>query len=120
LFEEMNLREIDLFFEAQEEPNKGCMLALRQFLLAFHPDITEAWKWRLPFYLYKGKTFCYLWTDKKTKMPYVGIVEGGKIAHPMLIKGDRTRMKILPIDPNSDLPVEVLEEVLEEAKTFYR
>lgn len=33
---------------------------------------------------------------------------------------DRTRMKILPIDPNSDLPVEVLEEVLEEARTFYR
>jgi len=29
-------------------------------------------------------------------------------------------MKILPIDPNSDLPVEVLEEVLEEARTFYR
>ena len=33
---------------------------------------------------YQQKMFCYLWTDKKTHEPYIGIVEGNKIDHPLL------------------------------------
>ena len=36
----------------------------------------------------------------------------------MLQQGDRARMKILPIDPEADLPLELLAEVLQMAITI--
>ncbi|MCF6352841.1 MAG: DUF1801 domain-containing protein [Cyclobacteriaceae bacterium] len=71
------------------------MQALRAHILAFDPQIIEAWKYRLPFFLYKKKMFCYFWADKKTGLPYIGIVEGRNIDHPMLEQGNRKRMKII-------------------------
>lgn len=115
----MEIKEIEAYFESQVEPVKGCLLALRSVIMDFDPQITEAWKWRLPFYCYRGKTFCYLWIDKKTKLPYVGVVEGGRIDHPMLEQGDRTRMKVMYIQPEEDLPVEALYEILSEARKYY-
>jgi len=114
------LRNIDNYFLNLPEPNRSCMQALRDYILALHPEITEAWKYRLPFFLYKGKMFCYFWADKKTGLPYIGIVEGININHPMLEQGNRKRMKILRISPEADLPIEVIEEVLTEAMKFYK
>jgi hypothetical protein len=48
----------DNFFLRQEEPAKGCLLAMRDIILAFGPDITSAWKYGMPFFCYKGKMFC--------------------------------------------------------------
>jgi hypothetical protein len=77
------LRDIDQFFLNQPEPAKGCLLYLRELILGFDTNITEAWKYKMPFYCYKDKMFCYLWVNKKTHQPYLGIVEGRKIAHPL-------------------------------------
>jgi hypothetical protein len=109
---------IENWFAQQEEPNKSCYLALRQIILRFDPDISEAWKYRLPFYLYKGKSFCYLWEDKKTHEPYIGIHNGYLIEHSSLVAGDRTRIKVFPISPLEDIPVEALYEVFAEAKAL--
>ncbi|WP_315820994.1 DUF1801 domain-containing protein [Paraflavitalea speifideaquila] len=79
------LREIDQYFLEKEEPVKSYLLALREYLLHFDPKVTEAWKYKMPFYCYKGKMFCYLWVHKKNQQPYLGIVEGNKIYHPQLI-----------------------------------
>ena len=64
--------------------------------------------------------FCYFHADKKTDQPYIGIANGDKIDHPALFQGTRTRMKVLYIDPNVDLPISILEEILSEAKTLYK
>jgi hypothetical protein len=69
------------------------------------------------FLLLHGRMLCYLWTDKKTKEPYVGIADGYKINDP-LIQGDRARMKILPINPVRDIPVKALKAILEQAISF--
>lgn len=74
----------------------------------------------MPCFIYKGKQFCYLWKDKKTHEPYILIVEGGKIDHPALVQGDRARMKILPINPLEDLPLETIKEVFVEAVKLYK
>ncbi len=113
------LSELESFYEKQEEPVRGCLLALRSIILDFDPKITESWKWRLPFFCIPKKSFCYLWIDKKTKHPYIGIVKGGLIDHPALVQGDRKVMKVLPIDPNEDIPIEMIVEILEMAKSFY-
>src|SRR5471030_1145787 len=99
------LREIDNFFLQKEEPVKSCLLFLREYLLAYDKNITEAWKYKMPFYCYNGKMFCYLWVNKKTHQPYIGIVEGRKIEHPLLIIEKRSRMKIMLLDAREDIPV---------------
>ena len=112
------MRDIDLYYLQKEEPVKSCLLFLRQHILGFDKDITEAWKYRMPFFCYKGKMFCYLWT-KKNGLPYIGIVEGKRIDHPDLILEERARMKILLIDPNIDLPIHTINTVLKTALSFY-
>ncbi len=95
------------------------MLALRSMLLRFDPNITEQWKYGMPFYCYNNKMFCYLWIHKKYKQPYIGIVEGNKIDHPLLIQEKRARMKILLLDPTKDVPVKVVSAILKRAVALY-
>jgi len=113
------LNAIDKYYLNQSEPTKGCLLALRKIILDFASDITEEWKYSMPFFYYKKKMFCYIWFHKKYEAPYIGIVEGYKIEHPVLIAEKRSRMKIMLIDPNEDIPVETITEILRTASAFY-
>ncbi len=113
------LRDIDQWYLNHEEPNLSCFQALREWILRFDQDITEAWKYRMPMFVYKGKMFCYLWSDKRTNQPYIGIVKGKFIEHPLLIQAKRAKMKVLYIDPNDDLPIDLIEEIFETAKQLY-
>lgn len=106
------LNAIDSYFLNKDEPIKSCLLFLRDYILNFDKNITEAWKYGMPFYCYKGKMFCYLWVHKKTHNPYIGIVEGRKIEHPLLILEKRARMKIMELNAEQDIPVELVKEIL--------
>jgi hypothetical protein len=86
------LRELDTFYLSQDEPNRGFMLGLRQYILNYDTHFSEKWKWKLPFFYYKNKAFCYIWKDKKTKQVYLGIVQANKINHPLLIQGNRKKI----------------------------
>jgi hypothetical protein len=112
-------REIDNYFLQQPEPIKSYLLALREYILAFNDNITEAWKYRMPFYCYKGKMFCYLWVHKKYHQPYLGLVEGKKLNHPALIVEKRARMKIMLFDPEKDIPIKTIQSILGTAIRLY-
>lgn len=114
------MREFDNYYLQKEEPVKSCLLFLREHILNFDQNITETWKYRMPFFCYNGKMFCYLWIHKKNGLPYIGFVEGKKLDHPLLIIEDRARMKILLLDPAVDLPVETINDILKTAITFYK
>ena len=113
------IKDLDNFYLEKEEPIKSCMLALRDIIMSLDENITTSWKYKLPFFCYKKKMFCYLWIDKKTKFPYIGIVEGQRIEHFALYQGNRKRMKVLHVNPNEDFP-DYIEEILNEALDFYR
>ncbi|MGZ3753192.1 MAG: DUF1801 domain-containing protein [Mucilaginibacter sp.] len=113
------LRDIDNFYLQKAEPVKGCLLFLREHILHYDKNITEAWKYRMPFFCYKGKMFCYLWVHKKNGLPYIGIVEGKRIDHPALIIEDRARMKIMLLDPTADLPIDTINSILNTTIGFY-
>jgi len=113
------LREIDQFFLNQDEPTKSCLLYLREFILDFDDNITEAWKYKMPFYCYNGRMFCYLWVNKKTLQPYLGIVEGRRIEHPLLVMEKRSRMKTMTINANQDVPVETISLILKTVIDLY-
>jgi hypothetical protein len=115
-----SIRPIDNYFLQKTEPVKSCLEYLRLYMQNYNTGITEEWKYGMPFYYYKGKMFCYLWTDKKTHQPYIGIMEGRNIDHPMLVQDDRKRAKILYINANEDIPADMITGVLNMALKFYK
>ena len=108
------------YYLKKEEPNKSCLLALRNIILNQDINITETQKRGMPCFCYKKKMFCYLWTDKKTDEPYILMVEGKYLDHPELEEGKRSRMKIFRVNPNKDLPIGTIEGILQKALDLYR
>jgi hypothetical protein len=114
------VQELHNFYLTKEEPNKGCLLALRSMILEQDTNVTETRRYGMPCFCYQQKAFCYLWTDKKTDEPYLLLVEGKHLDYPELEEGDRSRMKILRIDPQQDLPVKTIASILQAALDLYR
>ncbi|WP_245893641.1 DUF1801 domain-containing protein [Sphingobacterium gobiense] len=114
------IEQLHNYYLNKEEPNKSCLFALRKIILSQDTNITETQKWGMPCFCYKKKMFCYLWTDKKTAEPYILMVEEKYLDHPELEEGNRTRMKIFRINPNKDLPLKKIENILQTALDLYR
>lgn len=93
---------------------------MKEIILKQDKDITNTLKYGMPFFCYKEKMFCYLWIHKKLKQPYIGIVEGKHIDESFLIQGNRSRMKIMLLDSNKDLPVETIESLIEKMLNLYK
>ena len=110
------MRALDAYYDGLSEPQQGCLLALRQVVQGFDQEIVETWKWKLPFFLYRNRMFCYFWIDKKTRHPYMGIVGGDALQHPALVQMHRAKIRKLIFDPHDDLPVKTILEVLDEAR----
>lgn len=114
------LRAIDNYYNTKEEPVKGCLQFLRQYILGLDKNITESLKYGMPFFCYNGKMLCYLWVHKKHKQPYIGIVEGAKINHPDLLTEKRARMKILLVDAENDIPVNKITAIFKDVLALYQ
>jgi hypothetical protein len=114
------MREQDHFYLDKDEPNKSCLLALRNIILNQDKNITETRKYGMPCFCYRKKMFCYLWVDKKTGEPYILFVEGKHLEHSKLEVGKRARMKIFRINPHRDLPLDTIELLLNNALDLYR
>lgn len=115
-----NLPDRDNFYLQKKEPAKSCLLALREIILSADKEITEAWKYGMPFFCFRGKMFCYLWVHKKNGQPYIGFVEGKHLDDPELLAENRSRMKILLLDAEKDLPVKKITSLLHKALRLYK
>ena len=92
---------------------------MREIILQHNAELVEAWKYRMPFFTYRGKMFCYLWIRRNEPVPYLGIVEGKLLNDPDLIQEKRARMKILLLDPSRDIPVRRVKRILTAALKIY-
>ena len=61
----MELNALGNFYLNQPEPLRSTLLALKEVILSQDKNITNSLKYGMPFFMYKGKMFCYLWKDKK-------------------------------------------------------
>ncbi|PST82080.1 hypothetical protein C7T94_14830 [Pedobacter yulinensis] len=116
---EDELSPLDAYFAARPEPERSCLHFLRRLILQLDPAMTEAWKYRMPFYYLHGKMFCYLRHHRQYRQPYIGIMEGRRLSHPLLLAEGRARVRILLVDPHQDLDAGTISSILLEARRFY-
>lgn len=109
------MKELDNFYLNLQEPDRSVFIALRQLILSLDSNLTPEWKYKLPFFYFKGKMFCYLWVHKKFKQPYIGIMDGNQLDYPELLQEDRKRVKILLVDPSKDIDVKKIKVILKDA-----
>ncbi|WP_308130804.1 DUF1801 domain-containing protein [uncultured Flavobacterium sp.] len=114
------VNEIDNSYLKQPEPFRSCLLALKDIILSQDTDITSVLKYGMPFFCYKGKMLCYLWIHKKQQQPYIGFMEGRYLDYQELVVENRSRIKILLFEPDQDLPVEKIENILKGALDLYK
>jgi hypothetical protein len=114
------MKQLDDFYLNLQEPIKGTFLALKEIILKQDNNITNVLKYGMPFFCYHDKMFCYLWFHKKLKQPYIGIVEGKSFEEPFFIQEKRSRMKIMLLDSNEDLLLEIIEKVIQKAIKLYK
>jgi hypothetical protein len=111
---------LDLFYLQLEEPYRSQLLNLRQHILGYDPGITEAWKFNMPSFLYKGNRFCYLRMDQKRKRYYMGFNDGKWLNHPSLTFENRSRIKIFLLDSDADLPFGTIDSIIDAAIKLYK
>lgn len=114
------MKEVDNFYEKQEDSIREVLFSLKEIIMKQDKDITNELKYGMPFFCYKGKMFCYLWIHKKYKQPYIGIVEGKHFDESFLIQEARSRMKVMLFDPDEDLPIDAIANVLQKALNLYK
>lgn len=112
--------ELQTFYLSKDEPNKSCLLTLRSIILNLDKNVVETIKWGMPCFCYRKKMFCYLWIDRKTDHPYLLMVEGKYLNHPKLEQDHRARMKVFNINPNRNLPIKAIENILKKALDLYK
>jgi uncharacterized protein YdhG (YjbR/CyaY superfamily) len=106
------LSDIRKYHDDQEEQTREALLYLRKHILNSDKSISEEWKYRLPFFYFKGKMLCYFWSDKKTKLPYIGFMDGVSMDHPALVQSDRKRVKVYTFNPSEDIDIQTIDELL--------
>lgn len=104
------------FYLSKQEPVRSCLEALRLLILGYDETMNETTKYGMPCFCLGDKIFCYLWTNKDSGQPYLLMKDGGRMQHTSLVQDGRKRMKTLPIDAQSDIPLEVIHSVFDEAK----
>lgn len=104
-------------FLKQPEPHCSCMLFLRKWLLG--QGLEEKFKYMTAMYYYKDKPFCYLTVTGKEKKLYIGFIKGHLMKHPKLEKEGRKQIKVIYLNPEKDLPIKTLSEIVRMAKKLY-
>ena len=100
----------------QPEPYKSILLQLQVAIELSVPILELKYKWKVPYYYYKGKPFCYLYVTKG----YVDVGFWGG-AHldkysKYLVSENRKVMKSLRYFTLDDIDQEILVMVLMEAE----
>jgi len=101
---------LESYYLSKPEPYQSCLLALRDFILCIDPQICHERKFQIPFFTYKGKKLGYLWLNGKKLM--LGFCLDKSLQE--IVPGIRPKDKYesLRIDPNADLPVDVILQKL--------
>jgi hypothetical protein len=98
--------QLEEYYFRHPEPFQGCLLALKQIILNLDERITHERKYQIPFFCFRGKKLAFLWMNRKKLM--LGFVTDKRVYFPMEGMKQKDRLEMVQIDPNADLPVEMI------------
>lgn len=101
---------LESYYLSKPEPYQSCLLALRDFILRVNPGICHERKFQIPFFTYKGKKLGYLWLNGKKLM--LGFCLDKSLQETTPDAKPKDQYESVRIDPNQDLPVDMIREKL--------
>ena len=118
IFEIMNPAEN--YILNQKEPLQSILLFVRQIIFTTIPEMEEKYKYKIPFYYYKGKPVCYLNILKGTNYVDLGFWDGFKLPnkHHLLKANNRKMVKSLEFKNLETINVIALQETILEAVAY--
>ncbi|MCE3226943.1 MAG: hypothetical protein K0S32_1494 [Bacteroidetes bacterium] len=105
----------DNFFHSLQEPYRSCLLFLQKFIREQHDGISEEWHFNTPFYYYNKKWLGFISYHPKTKEIYISFTDGHLMKHKSLKSEGRKKARIFRVDPEKDIDVKALKEILKKA-----
>lgn len=112
---------------SQEEPFKSILLHLQMVIDGLFPEVDLKYKYRIPFYYFGKKPFCYLNKPKKKNYVDVGFWSAAHLTKHLehLVTEKRKHMKSLRYTSMEDIDDAILVAVLKDAysvndKGFYK
>jgi len=113
----------------QKEPFQAILLYVRQIIFNSLPEIEEKFKYKLPFYYYNNKPFCFFNISKSNSE----VFKKGKFADVVFVKGfelknfenhliagnKRSLMKSIPYFSLEEVHPKILKSILLEASKLY-
>lgn len=106
---------------SQPEPYRSIIFNLQIIIENQLPDVELLYKWKIPFYYYRGKPFCFINVSGKRKFVDLGIVKGFQIKshQDFLISDNRISIKSLRYFSLKDINSTILKEVIQELSKLY-
>jgi len=93
-----------------------CLLALKHVILNLDERITHVRKYQIPFFCFEGKKLAFLWVNQKKLM--LGFVIDKSLNHSKVGVKQKDRLEMIQIDPNVDLPVEMIAAKLKQIRMY--
>jgi hypothetical protein len=110
----MEINPLENFYHSKPELQRESLLFLRRTILETDSNITEGISYGTAFFYAYGKTLCYFHYGKMGF--YIGFTKGNKLKERKgFYAGERTVVKILPMDLEKTLNTRLLKNVLTEA-----
>lgn len=92
---------VDQFFADKTHPLEAEMQKVRKIILSSHPDITEAIKWKVPTFMYKGNIASFMNAKKHVSLMFH---KGALIADQTgLLEGDGKEARVARFYDMSDI-----------------
>lgn len=102
---------LESYYLSKPEPYQSCLLALRDIILSTDPNICHERKFQIPFFTYKNKKLGYLWLNRKKLM--LGFCMDKSLQNPIAGIKPKDKYESFEINPNADLPVDMILQKLE-------
>jgi hypothetical protein len=106
---------------SQPEPYRSIIFNIQIVIESQIPDLELLYKWKIPFYYYKGKPFCFINASHKRKFVDLGIVKGFqiKLHNEHLISENRSTMKSLRYYSLKEIDNFILIDIIQELSKLY-
>ena len=114
------MKPVDIYILSQPEKYQSILLHLVAVVEATVPELTLEYKWKIPFFYYKKKPFCFLNASHKGRFVDIVFSKGYQMhQNAEFLNGDNRKLyKSLRYFSLEEINNKILISVLKEAKAL--